>query len=365
MNCPKCGTLIPQGAAFCPVCNEPVSAYVQPGYMPGYAQGMPQGYPQPGPGAGMQPPPANGAQGMQPPPVNGAQGMQPPPAAQYMGAQQQPYPQQNLYRQSYAQYQQGTYPPGFQQPYSYGQPPVAREANPLLTALSALPRTFLDSFTKPQEVLRGMLEKRDLLTGPIVAGLTLLLTFLCGMVVMRSFVGVLLSAISSLTGVSLASDAASMNQGVSYIAGRIAPSVGGAAVVCQLIGMAVPALVFMVYLCGVAKVHFSWELLLGFVGVTTLPTAAVALLAMVLSLLSPWLALLVTLCGMAVSYTQACGLLSAVTGRTDAQLLPAKMLLVALSLALTLIVGGMVGGLLMRGVLQRVMVLLNSVGSLI
>lgn len=89
MNCPKCGTLIPQGAAFCPVCNEPVSAYVQPGYMPGYAQGMPQGYPQPGPGAPMQPP-AGGAQTM-PPPVSGAQGM-PPSAAQqpYMGAQQQP-----------------------------------------------------------------------------------------------------------------------------------------------------------------------------------------------------------------------------------------------------------------------------------
>ena len=210
-----------------------------------------------------------------------------------------------------------------------------------------------------------MLEKRDLLTGPIVAGLTLLLTFLCGMVVMRSFVGVLLSAISALTGVSLASDAASMNQGISYIAGRIAPSVGGAAVLCQLIGMAVPALVFLVYLCGVAKVHFSWELLLGFVAVTTLPTAAVALLAMVLSLLSPWLALLVALCGMAVSDTQACGLLSAVTGRSDAQRLSVKMLLVALALALTLIVGGLVGGLLMRGVTQRVMVLLNSVGSLI
>ena len=153
-----------------------------------------------------------------------------------------------------------------------------------------------------------------------------------------------------------------MNQGVSYIAGRIAPSVGGAAVLCQLIGMAVPALVFLVYLCGVAKVHFSWELLLGFVTVTTLPTVAVSLLAMILSLLSPWLALL---CGMAVSYTQACGLLSAVTGRPDTQLLPVKMLLVALALALTLIVGGTVGGLLMRGVMQRVMVLLNSVGSLI
>lgn len=362
MNCPKCGTPLPQGAAFCPVCNEPLSAYAQPGYMPGYTQGTPQAYPQPGPGAGMQPP-ASGMQPMQPP-VSGTQGMPPPTAQQpYMGAQQ-PYPQQNLYRQSYAQYQQGTYPPGFQQPYSYGQP-TAREANPLLTALSALPRTFLDSFTRPQEVLRGMLEKRDMLTGPIVAVLTLLMTFLCGMVVMRSFVGVLLSAISALSGVSLASDAASMNQGVSYIAGRIAPSVGGAAVLCQLIGMAVPALVFLVYLCGVAKVHFSWELLLGFVTVTTLPTVAVSLLAMILSLLSPWLALLAALCGMAVSYTQACGLLSAVTGRPDTQLLPVKMLLVALALALTLIVGGTVGGLLMRGVMQRVMVLLNSVGSLI
>lgn len=41
------------------------------------------------------------------------------------------------------------------------------------------------------------------------------------------------------------------------------------------------------------------------------------------------------------------------------------MLLVAVSLALTLIVGGVVGGLLLRGVMQRVMALLNSVGSLI
>ena len=344
MNCPKCGTPIPQGAAFCPVCNEPLAAYVQPGYMPGYPQGAAQPYAQ---------------QGMQPqPPMGGPQ--QPYPGA----APQQPYPQQTPYRQSYAQYQQGSYPPGFQQPYNYGQT-IERESNPLLAALSALPHTFLDSFLRPQEVLRGAMERRDRLTGPVVAGLTLLLTFLCGMVVMRSFVGVLLSAISALTGVSLASSAASMTQGVSYIAGRIAPSVGGVAVLCQLIGMAMPALVFMVYVCGVAKVRFSLELLLGFVSVTTLPTVAVALLTMVLSLVSPWLSLLAALCGMAVSYTQWCGLLSAVTGRPDNQLLPVKMLLVAVSLALTLIVGGVVGGLLLRGVMQRVMALLNSVGSLI
>ena len=59
MNCPKCGTPIPQGAAFCPVCNEPLAAYVQPGYMPGYPQGAAQPYAQ----QGMQPqPPMGGPQ---------------------------------------------------------------------------------------------------------------------------------------------------------------------------------------------------------------------------------------------------------------------------------------------------------------
>ena len=89
-----------------------------------------------------------------------------------------------------------------------------------------------------------------------------------------------------------------------------------------------------------AYVQFSKRIVL----LVTIAVTAISLLAMVLSLLSPWLALLVALCGMAVSYTQACGLLSAVTGRPDAQLLPVKMLLVALALALTLIVGGLVGG---------------------
>ena len=342
MNCPKCGNPLPQGAAFCPVCNEPLAAYTPQAYpqQQGYQQPGMQGYQQPAPQQGYQ-----------------QQAAYPPQGGGY--AQQQP-----IYQQTYAQYQQGSYPPGYQQPYIYGQQP-AREPNPVLSALSALPRTFLECFTRPGEALRGMMERRDLLTGPIAIGLVLLLTFLCGMVFMRGFIGVLLSAISALTGVSLASDAASLNQGISYIAGRLGPSVGGIAVLCQLIGLVVPLMVYMIYLCVICKVRFSWELLLGFLSVTTLPTAAVALLAMVLSLLSPWLALLVALCGMAVSYTQACGLLSAVTGRSDAQLLSVKMLLVALALALTLIVGGLVGGLLMRGVTQRVMVLLNSVGSLI
>lgn len=343
MNCPKCGNPLPQGAAFCPVCNEPLAAYAAQPYpqQQGYQQPGVQGYQQPAPQQGYQQ-----AYAQQPYPQQGG------------------YAQQPVYQQTYAQYQQGSYPPGYQQPYIYGQQP-AKEPNALLSALSALPRTFLECFTRPGEALRGMMERRDLLTGPIAVGLVLLLTFLCGMVFMRGFIGVLLSAISALTGVSLASDAASLNQGVSYIAGRLAPSVGGVAVLCQLIGMAVPLMVYMVYLCVICKARFSLELLLGFLSVTTLPTAAVALLAMLVSLLSPWLALTVVLCGMAVSYTLACGLLSLITGRTDAQLLPAKLALVSLSLLLTLVLGGLLGSLMMGGVMQRMLILLSNVGSLI
>ncbi len=357
MNCPKCGSVLPQGAMFCPVCNEPVAvAYGQQGYPQGYAGYPPQqqGYPQQPAGGYLQP----GFEQQQ-------SGGYPPMSGYAGGYPQQPgYGQQNAHQQSYAQYGQQSYPPGYQQPYIYGQQ-SARDGNPLLNALSELPRAFLDCFQNPAEVLRGMMERRDLLTCPLVTGIVLLLSFLGGMVVLRSFIGVLFTSFSALTGVSIAGDSASMNQGISYIAGRIAPSVGGIAALCQLFGMAIPAAVQMVYLCAVRKIRFSWEMLFGFVTVTTLPTAAVILLAMLLSLLSPWLSLMAVLCGMAVSYTQAGALMSFVTGQSDAQILPAKMICICVSILLVLLVDGLIGGMLMSGVMQRVLVLLANVGSLI
>lgn len=272
--------------------------------------------------------------------------------------------QQPVYQQSYAQYQQGSYPPGYQQPYAYGQMPEKQD-NSFLTALTELPRAFLHSFTSPGDVLRQMVERRDYCSCPIVAAVVLLLTFLGGMVVMRGFVGVLFNMISAVTGVSLAGTDASMNQGISYIAGRVAPSVGGIAVLCQLISMLVPAIVFLVYICVICKVMFSWELALGFVAVTSLPTVAVALLAMAGSLITPWIALILMMCGMAVSYTQACGMLALITGRNDQLLMRGKLICTALSVALTLALCGTAGGLLMGGVVQRIIVLFANVGSLI
>ena len=179
------------------------------------------------------------------------------------------------YRQSYAQYQPDQYPTGYQQPYAYGQQPEQPE-NAVLTALMELPRAFLGSFTRPGEVLRHMVERRDFFTCPIVSMLVLVLSFLGGIVVMRGFVGVLFQAVAALSGVTLAGSSASMNQGISYIAGRVAPSVGGIAAVCQLICMLVPAVVFMIYICAVCKVMFSWELALGFAAVTSLPSPALS-----------------------------------------------------------------------------------------
>ena len=270
--------------------------------------------------------------------------------------------QQPVYQQSYAQYQPGSYPAGYQQPYPYSQPP---EKESFLTVISDLPRAFLGSFTRPGEVLRQMVERRDLYSCPVTAAIVLLMSFLGGMVVMRGFVGVLFSLISALSGVQLAASDASMNQGISYIAGRVAPSVGGIAALCQLICMLVPTIVFMVYICVVCKVMFSWELALGFLTVTSLPTVAAALLAMASSLITPWLAMIFAVCGAAVGYTQACGMLSLITGRSEQQLMQGKWICTCVSLAATLALCGVAGGLLMGGVVQRIVVLFANVGSLI
>ncbi len=262
--------------------------------------------------------------------------------------------QQPAYQQSYARYQPN--------PYPYSQPP---EKESFWTVIGDLPRAFVNSFTQPGDTLRRMVERRDLYSCPIVAAVVLLLAFLGGVVVMRGFVGELFAIISALSGVQLAGTDASMNQGISYIAGRVAPSVGGIAALCQLISMLVPTLVFILYICVFCKIMFSWELALGFLTVTSLPTAAVALLAMAASLISPWIALVIMVCGSAISYTQACAMLSLITGRSEQAVFGGKLICTGISLAVTLVLCGVAGGALMGGVVQRIVVLFANVGSLI
>lgn len=342
MNCPKCGSLLPPNVAFCPVCNEPVAqSYTVP----------PQGYQQPNPYGYAQPSPEQQPSGY--PPQNGYNAY----------PQQGGYQQQAPYGQGYSQFNPSAYPTGYQQPFVYGE--QRQGASPLLNALSKMPHAFLNSFRAPADVLREMLERNDRITCPVVMGVVILLSFLAGMTIMRGFVGDVFNLVSLLTGVSMAGSASSMNQGINYVAGRIAPSVGGVAALCQLIAILVPGLVLTLYLTAVCKLRFSLPAALGLMAVPTYPTAAVALAAMALSFATPWLSLVAVVCGMMISYVQMGALLSYVTGRTDAQLFRPKLVCFAISLGVTLLALMAVGGSLMSAVLNRMLALLTNVGSLI
>lgn len=354
MNCPKCGSVVPQSALFCPVCNEPFSAaYPMP--QQGYSSTYP--YPQ-------QSAPAQPTAGY--PPVNPTY-----PDYSQQGYSQQAYPQQGYaqqgyqapYQQSYMPYEQPSYPPGYQQPYVYGEHQRGQSA--FLSLLSELPHSFLASFRSPAEALGGMLERNDTLTFPLVLGVTLLLCFLCGMTMSRSFVEIVFSLVSSLTGVSLASSASSMSQGVNYVAGRIAPSVGGILVLCQLLAVIVPGLVLTVYLTVFCKQRFSWPVLFGLMTVPTYPTVVAALLSMLASLVAPWLALICALCAITLSYVQLSAMLGFLTGRTDAQLFPARAACLCLALAITLLSMLLAGGSLMNMVYRNVLNLLANVEALL
>ena len=306
------------GAAFCPICNEPLQ---QSPTIP------PQGFPND----------PNAVYGQQPgysqqPPVNGMPG---------------PYQQ--------------TYPTGYQQPYQYGE----TRQNPFSSAMSELPHVFSLSFKNPGEAFHSLLERSDTITGPILCGVVLLLSFFAGMTVARGVVSIFFSAVSSLTGVSLAGSASSMNQGINYVAGRIAPSVGGVTVLCQLISMLVPVLVSGIYLLGICKVPFSWPVIFGLVSIPSIPSAVAALAGMLLSLLSPWLTIVCVLCGMAFSYLQLGALLQYVTGRSEQQLFLPKTACILLSLLLTLLLHLLIGGGLMGNVMNYMIQLLSNVGSLL
>lgn len=339
MNCPKCGNAVPQGAPYCPVCNEPLpAAYTVP--QQGFSQQQPV-YPYP-----QQPQQPTGGY----PPVNQA----------YQGYQgyQAPYSQQN-----YASFQQSPYPPGYQPPYVYGE--RQQPQNALMRVLSALPQAFFASFRSPADTLRSMLERNETLAFPLVLGVTLLLCFFCGMTLSRGFVEIVFDSVSVLTGVSLAGSASSMSQGAAYVAGRIAPAMGGVLALCQVMAMAIPGLVTAAYLAVVHKQRFSWPVLAGLMTVSSYPTIVAALLCMLASLIAPWLAVVFALCGITLSYVQLGAMLGFLTGRGEDRAFQPKAICLCLSAAVTLLAILLAGGSLMGLVLNNVLNLLSNVGALL
>lgn len=264
--------------------------------------------------------------------------------------QQGGYPQQNAYPQQYGQ--------------GYGYQ-TRQEPNPATALLSELPQLFLGSLKNPGQVLRTLVERADVITGPIVLAVTLVVVFLGGMAAMRGVVGVLFSLIGSLTGISLAGSTAALRQGVNYIAGQIAPAVGGIAVLCQLIAIVVPALVVLGYLNLVHKLPLNWLMALEMVTVTTMPTIVVALAAMLASMINPALALLVMILGTVIAYLQLSHMLGTLLGGTDVQQLKVKMICFPLAILLTLGLIWLVGGNLMGNVFQHMISLLGNMGTMV
>lgn len=367
MNCMNCGAVLPQGAQVCAACGAPVSpmtgyqsytaqngfgggfdptAYPMQGYpqgssQTGYQQSSSQaGYPQGGYGQGF------GPGGYTPPP---AYGQSFDPTA---------YGQNN-----YAQQEYGGLNSGYQNAYDGYR--AGGERGAFLNALSYLPRVLSGLLRDPGETLQGMMERGDVYTGGVVAGLSLVLTFLAAMIMTRGAISLAFGGLSSIFGFSPAGDAASMNQGINYIAGKVAPSVGGIAALCQVFALVLPAAVALVYLCTLRRVRFSYLLASNLLAITTLPSIAAALLCMVFSLLSPVLGVLMITLGEVCSYVLVCLVIAHITGQPEQHSAMVKLAIVCVSVVVKLLFIQLVGGSLTAMVLRTFTSLMSAMGSLL
>ncbi|MEA4929499.1 MAG: zinc ribbon domain-containing protein [Candidatus Limiplasma sp.] len=358
MNCPSCGAILPQGAQSCPACGAPLAAAQgYGGYAPQYG-GYNQGFDPTAYNQAFDPTYGQGGYNTGGyPPVNGY-----PQTGYPTGYDTGAYGGAN-YGQGYDPTAYG-YPQGYQPVYGNYRAPSG-EHGALLNALAYLPRVITGMFRDPMETLQGMLERNDVYTGGVVAGLSLLLTFLCAMLMTRSVISLAFGGLSGMLSAPLAADAASMNQGVNYIAGKIAGSLGGIAALCQLFALGFPAAVSMVYLCVMRKVRFSFALLSNVVAIVTLPSLAASLLCMLGSLLSPFIGLAVLLAGLIASYVLLCTLIACIAGKPEAQGVPVKIAVVCTSELLKILFIQLIGGALMSAAINTVSGLIGTMGSLL
>jgi hypothetical protein len=341
MRCTRCGSIMPPGVLRCPICGAyPDSMQAQEDFRShrqypktNYQQGVPPDGREYGYTAGN---PAN----------------QP---------KQYATPAFHTYRKQiftgFAQSQQSPY---------RGQP---RDGfNPgggFAKALGDLPQVVKGAFTDPAGALLGMVRREDRITGAIVVLLSLLFAFLAGMILVRGALGSLFSAASGMTGLQLADSAASLNQGVNYLSGKVAVPIGGIAAVCQLIAAVMPSAVTMAYLSVIRQVRFSFPLLSGFTAITVLPNLAALVLASACSLITPYLSLLMLFFGQVVSYVLLCTMAVRLANAEPQRTVLVQSSLICLSELTKIALIAAVGGTLMNGVIRTLTSLTNSMGGLL
>jgi hypothetical protein len=341
MRCTHCGSIIPPGVPQCPICGaypdgaqaqEDPRAY-QPYPKTDYQQGVPPSGRETGYGAAD---PAN----------------QP---------QQYATPAFHTYRKQVFT----CFPQNRQSDYQGHTRDGYGPSGALARAISDLPQVVKGALTNPTGTLQGMVRREDRYTGGILLLLSLLFAFLAGMVLVKGILYSLFSMTSGITGLQFAESAASLNQGVGYLAGKVNVAVGGIATACQLIAAVMPVAVTTVYLCAMRKVRCSFLLLSGLSAITVLPNLAALALASVFSLITPILSLLALFFGQVVSYVLLCTMSSQIANLQPQRKVLTLSSLIGLSELTKIVLIAAVGGALMGGVIRTLTSLTNSMGSLL
>ncbi len=341
MRCTHCGIILPPGVLRCPICGTcPDSAQAQEDYR-SYRQ-----YPK----------------------TNYQQGV-PPDGREYGYTAENPVNQPKQYATpAFHTYRKQVFT-GFSQSQQTAHQSQPRDSfNPngaFYRAVSELPQVVKGAFANPVGTLQGMVRRGDRYTGAILVFLSAMFAFLAGMILVRGALGSLFSMASGVAGLQLADSAASLNQGVSYLAGKVAVPVGGIAALCQVIAAVMPAAVAMVYLSAVRQVRFTFELLSGYAAITVLPNLAALALASVCSLITPYLSLVMLFFGQVFSYVLLCTMAVRIAELEPQKAVFVQSSLICLSELTKIALFAAVGGTLLSGVVRTLTSLTNSMGGLL
>jgi len=305
MRCTHCGSIIPPGVPRCPICGALLdSSQAQEDYR------LHQRYPKTNI---PQNAPADREYGY--PPEDGVSRANPyaqgaPPNRDFGNAADDGANRPNRYATPAFHTYRRQILTGFPQTQQASYEGQSRDSfNPgsaFSKALSDLPQVVKGAFLNPTGTLQGMIRREDRYTGVILLFLSLVFAFLAGMILTKGVLGTVFAATGGIAGLQLADSAASLNQSVSYLAGKIAIPVGGIAALCQLIAATVPAAVTLMYLRALKQMRLSFLLLLGLIAVAALPNLAALVLASVFSLITPYISLFILLFGQIVSYVLLC-----------------------------------------------------------
>lgn len=232
----------------------------------------------------------------------------------------------------------------------------------VFSSFGNFPKMLLRSLTDPGELLRELVTTRNYTVSAIVVFLVLVGAFLCGLCCTTGAVGSIFSVLNLMLGPKANT---ATPQGISYVAGRVRMACGGTALLCQAIMMVTGAIAYLVYICKICRVQFTWQLAWNFLGVTHITLFPCQLVGIIFSFWTPWILLIMIALSFAVTHIQACSTLALITSIPDKYLFRGKISCVVLALLLSLLVLLLVAPPLLSGAWRRVVVLISGmIGSI-